>query len=84
MLSKELATAAASMNVRVNTVSPGMIQVDKHDLPPERAKRFADATPMGRLGRPEEIANAVNFLVSTEASFITGAELVVDGGWTSW
>ena len=44
---------------------------------------FLAGTPMGRLGRPEEIANAILFLASDEASFITGAELVVDGGFTA-
>lgn len=84
MLSRELSVAAAKMGVRVNTVSPGMIQIEKVHLEPSIAERFTKATPMGRLGRPEEIANAVHFLLSSEASFITGAELVVDGGWTSW
>lgn len=84
MLSRELAVAGGPMGVRVNTVSPGMIQVEKTRLEPDTAKVFADATPMGRLGRPAEIANAVNFLLSSEASFITGAEIVVDGGWTLW
>lgn len=83
-LSRELAVAAARMGVRVNTVSPGMIRVEKVHLAPEIERRFTDATPMGRLGLPEEIANAVNFLLSPEASFITGAELVVDGGWAVW
>jgi NAD(P)-dependent dehydrogenase (short-subunit alcohol dehydrogenase family) len=85
-MSRELGVAGAKFGVRVNTVSPGMIKVEKHDgeLDPDLMKRFTDATPMGRMGRPEEIAGVVNFLVSPEASFMTGAEVVVDGGWTLW
>lgn len=83
-MSRELGVAGAKMGVRVNTVSPGMIHVDKFELSQDLIDGFSSATPMGRLGRPEEIAGAVNFLLSDEASFITGAELVVDGGWTIW
>lgn len=83
-LSRELAVPGARMGVRVNTVIPGMIHVEKFRLDPEVVQRFSDQTPMGRLGRPEEVANAIGFLVSPEASFITGAEIVVDGGWTLW
>jgi len=85
LLSRELAVAGAKMGVRVNTVSPGPIQVEKYqDLQSETVKRFNEATPMGRFGRPEEVAGAVNFLLSSEASYITGAELVIDGGFTLW
>ncbi|WP_243769716.1 SDR family NAD(P)-dependent oxidoreductase [Amycolatopsis acidicola] len=84
MLSRELAVAAAPMGVRVNTVSPGMIQVEKHEFESDYLRKFEEMTPMGRLGRPAEIAGAINFLLSPEASYITGSEIVVDGGWTVW
>ncbi|MDB5461323.1 MAG: hypothetical protein JWO72_3064 [Caulobacteraceae bacterium] len=84
MLSRELAVAAAPLKVRVNTVSPGMIEVERHDFKPEDRQTFSDATPLGRMGRPDDIAGAVAFLLSDEAAFITGAEIVVDGGWTIW
>lgn len=83
-MSRELAVAGAKMAVRVNSVSPGMIQVDRQRVSQENVDRLNKATPMGRMGQPEEIAGAVNFLLSSEASFITGVDLVVDGGWTIW
>lgn len=71
--------------VRVNAVLPGGIQTAAwaHSTPAEIA-RFAEQTPAGRLGQPEEIAAAVCFLASDDASYITGANLVVDGGWSVW
>ncbi|WP_246245163.1 SDR family NAD(P)-dependent oxidoreductase [Amycolatopsis pithecellobii] len=84
LLSRELAVAAAPMNVRVNTVSPGMIRLDDDPEFARRDELLAKATPMGRMGRPDEIAGAVNFLLSGESGFMTGAEMVIDGGWTLW
>ena len=75
----------AKDNIRCNSVHPGPIATDMGyvAVPEEdRAKRFGDM-PLGRFGRPEEVANAVLFLASDEASFITGSELVVDGGHTA-
>jgi NAD(P)-dependent dehydrogenase (short-subunit alcohol dehydrogenase family) len=82
-LTKSLAIAWANEGIRVNAVAPGFIvtpMTNKHIDPVFRANREA-RTPMGRWGQPEDIANAVLFLASDRASFITGAILPVDGGY---
>lgn len=82
-LTKSLAIAWAGQGIRVNAVAPGFIvtpMTDKHIDPVFRANREA-RTPMGRWGRPQDIANAVLFLASDRASFITGVILPVDGGY---
>lgn len=79
-LTRELALELAPQ-VRVNAVVPALIQTDfAAKLYEGREHTLADNYPMRRLGRPEDVANAVAFLASMEASWITGASLVIDGG----
>jgi NAD(P)-dependent dehydrogenase (short-subunit alcohol dehydrogenase family) len=84
IMSKAAAVQNARGGVRINSVHPGQ-------MPPMRTAKVSDdpavleailkRVPMGRIGQPEEVANAVLFLASDEASYITGAELHVDGGY---
>ena len=84
MLTQAAAREVAHTGVRVNAVAPGTVETDltrglaTHDELEELARQ---RVPLGRLGRPEEIAAAVAFLASDDASYITGSVLVVDGGW---
>ena len=72
--------------IRVNIVSPGPVQTEGFDsvVPNEAKDHFASVTALQRLGSPDEIAKAVLFLASDEASFIMGTELLVDGGYTTF
>lgn len=83
-LTRELATALGRWKITVNTVTPGMVPVDAIPMAPDVRERLSAMTPLGRLGLPSEIAAAVVFMASEQASFITGAELKVDGGWSIW
>ena len=83
LLTKTTALQYANDNIRCNSVHPGPIDTDmlseitnNSDL----LKKYQEKIPLGRLGRPEEVAHAVLFLASDEASFITGTELIIDGG----
>jgi len=82
-LTRSLARELGPRKIRVNSVAPGYFDSDMvGDLPAEQKQRIARRTPLGRLARMDEVANAVHFLVSDQASFITGQTLVVDGGIT--
>jgi cyclopentanol dehydrogenase len=81
LLGKAAAMQYAPENIRVNTVLPGFTRTPMIDaLPPEVISSIAPSVPMKRLASPREIAQGVLFLASQDASFITGAELVIDGG----
>ena len=92
MMTKNAAIRYAKENIRVNSVHPGFVDTPmvapfiQGDSP--EAKQMFDyittRTPMGRMARPEEIASAIAFLASEDASYMTGAELYVDGGFTAW
>ncbi|MBW4507580.1 MAG: SDR family oxidoreductase [Scytonematopsis contorta HA4267-MV1] len=88
-LTKTAALEYAQQKIRVNAISPGGIETEMFQraagTPEEKSQGrqyFTSLHPVGRLGTPEEIANAVVFLASPGASFITGANLLADGGWT--
>jgi len=79
--SKSIAKEFASRGIRVNVVAPGYISTDMTEtLAEEMQTEVLRAIPLGRLGKPEDVAKVVRFLVSPEASYITGQTLCVDGG----
>lgn len=80
--SRYLASYYGKYNIRVNCVSPGGI-LDRTNQHPSFVKRYSEKSPLKRLGNPKEIAPAISFLLSDDASFITGHNLMVDGGWTA-
>jgi len=85
-LTQNLAREWAPSNVRVNALRPGFFPTEwsmKHFITPERQGAILGHTPMGRYGRPSELVGAVIWLLSDAASFVTGAEIAVDGGFTA-
>lgn len=80
-MTKSLAKELGSRNVTANAIAPGFITTDMTDTLPDAVKeQMAKAIPLARMGQPEDVANAVAFLVSDKASYITGQVLNVDGG----
>jgi 3-oxoacyl-[acyl-carrier protein] reductase len=80
-MTKCLAKELASRNITVNVVAPGYIDTDMTSALPERVKESVLAqVPLGRMGRPEDIAETVAFLASDRAAYITGQTILVDGG----
>jgi 3-oxoacyl-[acyl-carrier protein] reductase len=78
---KSVAREVASRGITVNAIAPGFIETDMTQAMTEKAREvIVGSIPMGRVGRPEDIAAAVSFLVSEAAGYITGQVLAVDGG----
>ena len=71
----------AKYNICVNAIAPGSIDTDlPKSMSPEARQKLKDMVPLQRLGEPEEVAAAVAYLASTDSGFITGHQLVIDGG----
>lgn len=84
-MTRYLAIHWAKKGIRCNCVSPGPFpNPGAQEKNPEFTERLAYKVPMGRVGRQEEVAGAVSFFLSDASSYITGQNLFVDGGWTSW
>ena len=80
-----LALEYAKDNVLVNAVGPGVIETEltRNILGKEGIDRISKDIPIGRLGRPEEVARLVAFLASEDNSYLTGQQIIIDGGYTS-
>ena len=83
-MTKVVAKEVAASGVRVNSLHPGQIDTDMHarqrERTPDLVDRLVAAIPMRRIGDPREIADAAVFLASDESRYVTGSELVIDGG----
>jgi NAD(P)-dependent dehydrogenase (short-subunit alcohol dehydrogenase family) len=84
-MTRQLALDLAPDGIRVNCVAPGHVRTELYDRAnsPERKRAIEALYPLGRIGEPDEIARTITFLASDEASFVTGACLLVDGGVTA-
>jgi len=85
-LSKSLAVQFAKYNIRSNTILPGAVETpmqNRWKKNPNAKKNLANLIPLKRIGKPVDIANAILFLLSDQSEYITGTEIVIDGGITS-
>lgn len=79
VMARTLAVEEAAHGITVNCIAPGLI--DTGYLPPEQAKWMQARVPMGRLGRPDEVADAISYVISDRANYVSGATLSVSGAW---
>jgi NAD(P)-dependent dehydrogenase (short-subunit alcohol dehydrogenase family) len=83
-LTRDLAVTVAPWGVTVNAISPGFIERPERARSPRVLEQIARRVPVGRHGEPRDIGHAVRYLVSDEANYVTGIDLVVDGGAVAW
>ena len=86
LLTKATAIQYAKEGIRANSVHPGPIvtaMTERRRLDPEQHRLMLSRIPLGRYGQPEDVALGVLYLAADESSFVTGSELVIDGGWTA-
>ena len=81
-MTRHLAVYWASKGVRVNSLSPGPFP--GLSAPKATVQRLEQKSPMKRMGQPDELKGAIVFLASPASSYMTGQNLVIDGGWTAW